>query len=121
MQDSRLQPRDAPLQLEFEEQLPKSDKRTPQGSEREALHQTGTLMQVSALFSSNRHGACGLSKSGRASKSIHRSIRVWLRARPCTPASGVQVVRNAGLPLIVVGTLIEQERRLQIPDRKSVV
>ena len=81
MQDSRLQPRDAPLQLEFEEQLPKSDKRTPQGSEREALHQTGTLTQVSALFISNRHGACGLSKSGRAGEQVHPSVDQGLVAR----------------------------------------
>ena len=117
MQDSRLQPRDAPLQLEFEEQLPKSDKRTPQGSEREALHQTATLTQVSALFISNRHGACGLSKSGRASQSIHPSVDQGLidSLAPVLRPAAFKVLRNAGLPLFVVATLIEQERRLQIP------
>ena len=110
------------LQLEFEEQLPKSDKRTPQGSEREALHQTATLTQVSALFISNRHGACGLSKSGRASQSIHPSIHPSVdqglidSLAPVLRPAAFKVLRNAGLPLFVVATLIEQERRLQIHD-----
>ena len=66
---------------------------------------------------------CGLNSDSacpslRAGEPVHPSVDQGLidSLAPVLRPAAFEVLRNAGLPLFVVGTLIEQERPLQIHD-----